>query len=115
MLQSLLGLDFTIPASIFALGDILTPALQAHFGNESFPCDFLPGIKAVLNTTILQQSGFCCWQSLCIRETVKGGGSLPPGSPILLELGGLCRGSVTLLQVARPFLSSAEATAVLWH
>lgn len=70
MLQSLLRLDFTIPASIFALGDILTPALQVQFANESFPCDLL-AIKAVLNTTKpLVCPGFCCWQSLCTGETV---------------------------------------------
>lgn len=33
-------------------------------------------------------------------------GLCPPGSPILLQLRELCRGSVTLLQVARPFQSS---------
>lgn len=74
MLQSLLGLDFTIPA----LGDILTPVLQAHFGNESFPCDFLPGIKAVLNTTILQQS---------VLDSVAGS---PCASGRLLRVVGPC-------------------------
>lgn len=68
---------------------------------------FLLGIKAVLNTTKLQQSGLgSVASSPCALGRLFGMvGLCPPGTPILLQLRGLCRGSVTLLQVACLFLS----------
>lgn len=49
-------------------------------------------------------------------------GLCPPESPILLQLGGFCRGSVTLLQVACPFQGpvlhrgySSPVALNLWH
>lgn len=87
MLLNILRLDFTIPASIFALGDILTPALEVHFGNESFPATLLLGIKAVLNTTKLQQSVLdCVAGGPCALGRLLGVVCLCPSqSPILLE------------------------------
>ncbi|KAL9847721.1 arsenite methyltransferase isoform 2-T2 [Geothlypis trichas] len=72
-----------------------------------FPVTFLLGIKAVLNTTKLQQSGLgSVASSPCALGRLFGMvGLCAPGSPILLQLRGLCRGSVTLLQVACLFLS----------